>query len=377
MKTLGIYIHIPFCESKCYYCDFLSFRASEDNKKKYVDYLIREIELYQNKYDNYVVDSIFIGGGTPSAIKGEDIYKILEKTSEVFRLAQDVEISIETNPNSIKKENLNIYRQAGINRISMGLQSMNNEILRTIGRTHTKEVFLDSYKLVRDYGFNNVNIDLMFNLPQQEDIYLKESLEEVILLEPEHISLYSLILEKGTKLYKEYKMGNYKLADENAERNMYYNSIALLEKNAYQHYEISNFCKRGKESRHNLKYWRLEPYLGLGLGAHSNMDRKRFSNVTRLEEYYKLIENDECPIENIEKINKEEEIFEYIIMNLRLTEGINFKGFVDRFKVDIRDLFLEEIEKNKKRNLLEEKSGYIRFTDKGRDLSNQVYLDFM
>ena len=279
MKKVSIYIHIPFCERKCYYCDFVSF--PKNNKVgSYIDNLIRELALYKDKLSQYQIDTVFIGGGTPTSIGAEYIEKILAYIYENFNAKGIREITIEGNPGTIDINKASIYKKAGINRISLGLQSLNNQLLKSIGRIHTAEDFIESFKLLRSLGFQNINVDLMFGLPSQRMEDLLDTIRGVMDLGVDHISLYSLIVEDNTLLNRWHNKGLLELPSEDMEREMYHRAVDLLEDNGYIQYEISNFSKANYVCIHNLVYWRLEPYLGVGLSSHSNLFQKRFWNTS-------------------------------------------------------------------------------------------------
>lgn len=293
LNELGIYIHIPFCKQKCYYCDFVSYSNKCSEVKEYIESLKKEIEEFD--FSNYKVTSIYIGGGTPSYIDSIYIVEILSELKEKLKCNliefKDIEITIEVNPGTVDTKKLNDYKKLGINRLSIGLQSTKNDILKKIGRIHTYQEFLEIYKLARETGFKNINIDLMIGIPGQKIGDLKNTLQDIIKLEPEHISVYSLIIEENTPIEKMLENGEIKLPDEDLERNMYWYVKNTLELNGYNHYEISNFAKLGKESRHNLNCWNQEEYIGFGVAAHSYLNGIRFSNTINVEEYIQHIEN--------------------------------------------------------------------------------------
>lgn len=377
MKDLGLYIHIPFCEKKCYYCDFTSFPEKTYEISQYIEYLIKELSLYKDKIaDEYTISSIFIGGGTPSSINEEYIEEILDYIFTNYNTKEDIEVSIEVNPGSLTIEKATKYKELGINRVSIGLQSLNDRLLKSIGRIHNAEDFYNSYEILKDTGFNNINIDLMFGLPDQSlnDLFL--TLEEVVKLDVSHISLYSLILEEGTQFYKLYEKGKLNMPTEEEDREMYHKAVQFLKSKAYEHYEISNFSKKGYRCKQNMTYWKVNPYLGIGINSHSNLENKRFSNVSDFKNYYYKLERDEFPLSEIEDIDKKMEIGEYIILGLRLIEGINKDEFKRRFNKDINILYKEEIFKNVKNGLLIDDENSIKLTNDGLDLSNQVELDF-
>lgn len=342
-----------------------------------MDYLIKEIQFYKELGGQYLVDSIFIGGGTPSSIDGELIERIMEAIYSNFKVAHDSENTIEVNPGSLDPHKLRSYKRAGINRISMGVQTLNDDILKDIGRIHDSKTFFDNYRQVREEGFENVSLDLMFNLPEQSEDFLRDTIDRIIKLEPEHISLYSLILEEGTVLSKRYEEGSFILADEDNERRMYHDSISLFKEYGYNQYEVSNFSKEARESRHNIKYWTLRPYLGFGLGSHSNIARERFSNARWFDSYYELIDRGKKPVVNREIIGDQERMFEFLMMGLRLKKGVNLEEFSKRYGMELLDFYGQAIDKNIAGKLLKLEDGYLSFTDLGMDLSNQVYLDFM
>ena len=286
-KEIGIYVHIPFCIRKCYYCDFVSFTNQEENIEKYIEAVIKEIESYE--LEEYNVTTIYIGGGTPSSIESRYIEKILHKIKEKIinneTKFNDIEITIEINPGTIDRKKLQDYEETGINRLSIGLQSTNNEILKNIGRIHTYEEFLEGYILARSIGFDNINVDLMIGLPNQTIEKIKDSVEKVINLEPEHISVYSLIVEEGTKIENLLNMNKITLPEEELERNMYWYVKNKLELNGYIHYEISNFAKENKQSKHNVNCWEQKEYIGIGTAAYSYLNNIRYGNTSNIQKY--------------------------------------------------------------------------------------------
>lgn len=377
MEELGIYIHIPFCKKKCKYCDFISFSCYAEKENEYVDSLLKEIENYE--FIEKEVSTIYIGGGTPSIIDSKNIIKILEKIKSKFKIKKDVEITIEINPGTINKEKLEDYKLAGINRLSIGLQSTNNDILNFIGRIHTYEEFEKNYNLAKEVGFTNINVDLMLALPNQSMDILIDSLLKVINLNPNHISLYSLILEEGTELEKMIENGEYKLCDEDLERKMYHKTKSILEKNGYIHYEISNFAKKGFESRHNLSCWNQEEYIGFGLAAHSYYNKKRFSNIESIEEYISNINKGEYD-KNIvihERQDKPSEMKEFMMIGLRKLDGVRISDFERKFRINPLFYFRFEISKLTDEELIEVDLDYIKLTKKGLDFANLVFEEFV
>ena len=387
-EKIGIYVHIPFCKRKCKYCDFISFENKENTIcEKYVDKIVNEIEYVFNKdskkyneigfsfINTKEVDTIYFGGGTPSYINEQLIGKVLDKIKEKFTLTSDVEITLEVNPGTVNKEKLEYYKSIGINRLSIGLQSSENRLLELIGRIHTYEEFLEVYKLAREIGFKNINVDLMLALPTQTMDELVSSLIKVINLNPEHVSLYSLILEEGTLLEKEITSGVLSLLPEEMERKMYWKTKRLLEKNKYKHYEISNFSKNGFKSKHNMNCWNQNEYLGFGLAAHSYINNIRYSNTSDLEEYLNDSIDNGYEIEEKQKI--EDKIKEYMILKLRTIEGVIISDFEQKFGINPLLAFRFEIEKLVKQDLIEIDLNNIMLTQKGLDFANIVYEEFI
>lgn len=371
MKEIGIYIHIPFCIKKCKYCDFVSFENKLEFQEKYVNSVIKEIENCNKK--DFKVNTIYFGGGTPSSISEDLIVKILEKIREKFEVTKEAEITIEVNPKTVNKEKLETYKKSGFNRISIGLQSANDRLLKLLGRIHRFKEFEECYKMSREVGFKNINVDLMLGLPTQSLEDLKNSLDKVISLNPEHISLYSLILEENTALEKEIKKGLYKLPTDEEERKMYDVTKKILEKDGYIHYEISNFSRKGFESKHNMNCWKQEEYLGFGLASHSYFDKKRFSNTEDLEKY---IENQKENVSINEIQNGEMEKKEYMMLGLRKIDGVSISEFERKFEINPLFYFRFEISKLTNEGLIEVDLDNIKLTRKGLDLANLVFEEF-
>ena len=294
-----------------------------------------------------------------------------------FNIDKLEEVTIEANPGTLNKEKLRIYKKSGINRISMGVQSLNDRLLKEIGRSHTSVDFYRNYELIKKIGFKNVNVDLMFGLPYQDLKDLQNTLEQMVSLGVEHISYYSLILEKGTLMYRWHNQGKIKIPDEEVEREMYHRGIEFLKDKDYNHYEISNFSKCGLECKHNLIYWQINDYIGFGMAAHYNLNQNRFWNYTNFNNYYDNIDERKPPIEGIEKIDRKMEIAEYLIMGLRLIEGISKKDFIHRFHVRVEDIYGDVLKKYQNQYLLYIDEQRIKFTSRGLDLSNIVYLDLL
>ena len=379
MKQLGIYIHIPFCKSKCAYCDFVSFPNIKEKEEQYISSVIKEIQNEDWEYinKNYQVTTIYIGGGTPSFIDAKSIKKIVDSLkSKIKNLDNNkdsnIEITMEMNPGTVTQQKLEVYKNTGINRVSIGLQTTNNNLLKQIGRIHTFEQFLDTYKMLKEAGFDNINVDLMLGLPNQTIEDLKQSIEEVLKLEPNHISVYSLILEEGTPLFNMIEEGKLTLPDEEIERQMYWYVKNKLELAGYNHYEISNFAKQGKESKHNLNCWNQEEYIGFGLAAHSYFQDKRYSNTCDIEKYMKNFPKELHETQTIEDKKKE-----YMLLGLRKIDGIQISKFKEKFVDNPIYIYKDELAKLIEQDLLEIDGDYIRLTNKGLDFANIVWEEFV
>lgn len=372
-KELGIYIHIPFCKRKCYYCDFISYSNKDMMIERYVNCLKKEI-----KKENRDITTIYIGGGTPSNIDSKYIVEILEKIKSNNNL-KSPEITIEVNPGTITESKLRDYKKAGINRISIGLQSTNDNILTHIGRIHTYKEFLNTYNLARNKGFKNINIDLMIGLPNQTINDLKDSLEKVINLSPNHISVYSLIVEEGTKMYDMVNSGEANLPDEDLERQMYWYVKNMLELNGYNHYEISNFAKKGYESKHNINCWEQKEYIGIGAAAHSYFNKVRYSNTIDLNQYITNIEKNKMLDNKIieEKLTENETKKEYMVLGLRKIDGISIDNFKRKFGENPLYLFKNELQNLTSQKLIKVVGDNIKLTNKGLDFANIVWREFV
>ncbi|MBS6720229.1 MAG: radical SAM family heme chaperone HemW [Peptoniphilus harei] len=374
-NKISIYIHIPFCESRCHYCDFCSSLLNRENVEKYFSYLEKEIKLNENFLREKIIDTVFIGGGTPSSVDEKYMARILKILSD-FEFSENPEITIESNPNSLTREKAHTYFSYGINRISIGAQSFNDEILKRIGRIHKSEDIFRAVENARAAGFKNINLDLMLALPSQKISDIEKSLEEVKKLDIPHISYYSLILEEGTRLYESHKKSSLAFPNESLDRKMYHYVVDELEKIDLHQYEISNFSKKCFECRHNMTYWKLRDYISFGLSASSNIKNLRYRNFYDFKNYYYALDKNEKPIEFYETLSKNDRINEFIMMGLRLNSGIDLGEFNKRFEEDFVRLYEREIENNIKLGLIEVKENKIYLTEKGRDLSNQVELDF-
>ena len=375
MKELGIYIHIPFCVRKCFYCDFVSYAKKENVQKKYIEALQKEILNWKKSNKDVKIKTIYIGGGTPSSIDSKFITEILN----LLDIENTEEITIEVNPGTINKKKLYDYKNAGINRLSIGLQSTNNELLKKIGRIHNYEQFLETYKMAREVGFNNINVDLMIGLPGQTMDDLRTSLEDIINLNPEHISVYSLILEDETPLKKMIENNILKLPEDDLERQMYWYTKDFLKINGYDHYEISNFAKQGFYSKHNMDCWEQKEYIGFGISAHSYIDRKRFGNISNLDNYIKNCIEGGFDKNRIieEEQDKKDEMKEYMILGLRKINGISIQKFENKFNENPIVLFKKELNKLYNEGLIIIDGDIIRLSNKGLDFANIVWEEFI
>lgn len=385
-KELGIYIHIPFCKQKCYYCDFVSFSDKIELQEKYIETLIKELKSYN--FEEYDVTTIYIGGGTPSYISSGLIKKVLENIKSKIKNNktkwEDIEITIEVNPGTVNKEKLEEYKNQGINRLSIGLQTTNDILLKKIGRIHTYKDFLDTYNLARNIGFANINVDLIIGLPEEIISDVKKDLENIIKINPEHISVYSLIVEEGTKIENLLNENKITLPDEECERRMYWYVKNTLEVNGYNHYEISNFAKENMESKHNINCWDQKEYIGLGISSHSYVENIRYGNTSNLEKY---IENNDFANEQeletkkiriVDEVQSKEDMEkEYMMLGLRKTEGIKVSKFKEKFGENPIYIFRNELEKLVKENLIIVDGDNIYLSNKGLDLANLVFEEFI
>ena len=374
MKNLGIYVHIPFCKRKCHYCDFISFSGKQKLIEKYINSLKQEIIKCKIDKEEYLVETIYFGGGTPSFIESKYIIDILEAIGNKFKVLKDAEITIEVNPGTVDEQKLQDYYNAGINRISFGLQSTKSDLLKLVGRIHSYSSFLEGYNLARNIGFKNINVDLMIGLPIQDLEDVQKDLERIVSLKPEHIWVYSLIVEEGSIIEQKIKNKELYLPSETLERKMYWTVKEELEKNGYIHYEISNFAKPGYKSKHNLACWNQEEYIGFGLAAHSYIDNKRYSNTIDFEEYFDWPENSKIIHE---RQSKEDKMKEYMLLGLRKIEGVEISEFKKRFVDNPIYLYREELNKLVTQDLIEIEEDNIKLTKKGIDLANLVWEEFI
>lgn len=386
-SKIELYFHIPFCVRKCLYCDFLSAPADAAVQNAYMEALLRETRERATDYRDYVVDTVFIGGGTPSVVSADWIGELLKIVKEEYTVAEDAEITMEVNPGTVDSDKLACYFRAGVNRLSIGLQSADNEELERLGRIHTWEAFLDTYDLARRVGFRNINVDVMSALPGQTNLSYASTLEKILDLvpQPEHISAYSLIVEEGTPFGDLFAAGSLQLPDEECERAMYEQTAAILNKHGFRRYEISNYAKEGYACRHNCGYWNRTDYVGFGIGAASLVENVRFQNDDNIQEY---IRNPLGQRSDYHELSKEEQMEEFMFLGLRMTRGVSRLAFQQIFGIPMETVYKAVIEKNKKDGLLydiavcekqssEEEDRRLALTKRGMDLSNYVMAQFL
>ena len=405
-NLFGLYIHIPFCVQKCRYCDFLSFPAGEDEKADYVTLLCEELEKRSTCFSDHSIATVYVGGGTPSCLSAEQMNRIFEKVKACYRLQEEAEVTVEVNPGTVAGEKLLAYRNMGINRLSIGLQSTHDSLLKTLGRIHTLEDFLHTYHGARKAGFDNISVDLMSALPGQNKEMLQNTLEQVIALQPEHISCYSLIVEEGTPFYR--MRDQMCFPDEEEDREMYEMTGRMLTEAGYRRYEISNYAKEGKTSVHNSSYWKRVPYLGVGLGASSFIEEHRFSNPSSMPEYRQMVAaglgtsvvqdsedasrkscgGDVCGIEKpqiwkmadsdtVTALSKEDRMEEFMFLGLRMMEGVSEAEFMDCFGESVDRVYGDVLSELVRDKLLVREDGRIFLTGYGIDVSNYVFEKFL
>lgn len=373
---MELYLHMPFCVRKCAYCDFLSFPSGAETQRMYAKRLMKDIDVMGKRYEEIPVETIFIGGGTPSVPDSGLIVEIMEHVRHAFHVADGAEISMEANPGTVTREKLTDYRKAGINRLSFGLQSANDRELKLLGRIHTWAEFLESFTLARECGFANLNIDLMSALPGQTCESWKETLSRVTALDPEHISAYSLIIEEGTPFGERYgsEEGRKLLPDEDSEREMYHETKRFLKDCGYERYEISNYAKPGRECRHNIGYWTGVSYLGLGLGASSYLDGCRFTVNPDMKQY---LEEKPGMFVDIEKLTKKDMEEEFFYVGLRMTAGVSLSEFERRFGISAKEVYPGLMETFVKEKAARFEGDRFVLTDYGLDVSNYIMAQFL
>ena len=376
MDKISLYIHIPFCAQKCLYCDFPSFARKDHLRKAYIEALNKEIISLREKHNNLEINTIFIGGGTPSVLESDELECLLKEVAKL-NMAKDIEYSMECNPGNLTEEKLEVMKNYGVNRISMGLQAKQDNLLKGLGRIHNYKTFKENFLLAKKVGFNNINVDLMFGLPNQRLNEWEETLREIISLEPAHISAYSLIIEEGTAFYNLYENDKLKLPTEEEERKMYHLAKKILEENGFNQYEISNYAKEGKECRHNLAYWNMDNWIGVGSAAASYINGKRIKNISSVEEYINSINEKGEAVEEIINNSKNDNIEEFMFMGLRKINGIDENEFKKRFSMNINDVYGEILNKYIDEGLLIRESGRIFLSEKGIEISNVIMADFL
>ncbi len=396
MEDIGIYVHIPFCAKKCYYCDFVSYAGKQEKIDSYIEAVKQEIQFVSKeekqgqvfsqkqeeigiKEQKRKVSTIYIGGGTPSYIESKYITQILQTIRENFDVMKEAEITIEVNPGTVTTEKIKDYQAAGINRISIGLQAVQDTLLKEIGRIHTYNQFLQTYADIKKVGIANQNIDLMIGLPGQTIQQVEETISNILTLKPKHISVYSLIVEEGTILEKQLGTGLFCLPDEEVERAMYWKVKQMLEAKGYEHYEISNFAKKGYASKHNCHCWYQKEYIGFGVAAHSYLNQKRYSNITDIDAYIENVQTGRIQRnKQIHEIqNKEDEQKEYMLLGLRKIEGVSIQNFKCKFGENPIFLYRQKLDKLVKEGLVEVDTNQIKLTNRGIDLANLVWEEFI
>jgi len=393
INELGLYIHIPFCHTKCTYCDFNTYTGIENLIDNFSSSICNELEFWKLKNKKFKLNSIFFGGGTPSYIDSKILANFLEKIETCFNISDEIEISMEINPEDVNIQKANSWKKMGINRCSLGIQSLNDEELKIINRRHNARKALDSIDILKN-RFDNVSVDLIYGIPKQTlESYLK-TLKKIVEKKPTHISSYSLQIEKGTLLDQQVSNKKFYVATDDISADMYLLTQKVLKENNYEHYEISNWSKKGFKSRHNLKYWTLQPYIGIGPGAHSFIDKTRFSIVKSPKKYIELMRKiNQKKISTVkrkiiflkennfldvyESQNKENEILEYLMLNLRLENGINTKDFKNIFGLDFQELYLDKLRSYIKNNIIIKNNKFYKLSEKGKLFANEVANNFV
>ena len=371
----SIYIHIPFCATKCYYCAFNTYTFHKEQAKAYLTALRTEMELYAPDTDP--LQTIFIGGGTPSILSANALTQLFTDVHEHFQITPDAEITVECNPGTVDIEKLRVMRDNGVNRLSFGLQAMQDETLKQLGRIHTVDEFLESYRLARESGFKNINIDLIFALPDQAMTAWQHTLNEVISLNPDHISAYNLVMEEATPFYEWWQAGELHLPSEDTEADMFQYTIETLIAHGYEHYEICNFARPDRYARHNLVYWNNQPCIGLGAGACGYINGVRYSNIRGIAPYINKLSKRNKPIANTERLTGNAEKAETLMLALRKREGISLENYKNRFGEDIEVAFGEPLKKWIDLQLLERTATHLQLTDRGHLLANEVFVELM
>lgn len=387
MLPRGLYVHVPFCEKVCHYCDFNKYLLRDGGIEDYLTALEREIALYgpdvasngqpSDSADKVWFDTVFIGGGTPTALTAGQLERLLAAVMTGFRIAADAEVTIEANPGTLTDKKLAALKRGGVNRLSLGVQSLNDELLRTLGRIHTARQARECYDRARALGFDNISLDLMFGLPGQDETDWRTTLTEIVRWGPQHLSCYGLIIEEDTPFGELHARGELPLPGDEQELAMYEFAIDYLGQHGYDHYEIANWAAAGRQSRHNCIYWRNGEWLGLGPGAHSQWRGERFANVRLPGEYAALVAAGRLPVESRERVDERTAQEDTVILGLRLREGVDAEGFARRFGVAVTDVFGAEIDRAASVGLVEWHGHRLRLTERGLYLSNQVFQEFI
>lgn len=371
------YIHIPFCTHICHYCDFNKVFLHQQPVDAYIDALIIEMERTFERFPTLRLQTVFIGGGTPTSLTAKQLDRLLHAIHRIVPLASNVEFTVEANPDGVSDEQLRVLKQWGVNRLSFGVQTFDDELLTRIGRTHTKETAIETIERAHELGFHNINIDLMYGLPTQTIAQLKETLQMTFSLPIQHVSAYSLIIEPKTVFYNLMKKNTLSLPSQEEEAYMYEIVMEQMEKHGYVQYELSNYAQKGLYSRHNMTYWNNEYYYGFGAGAHSYMNGVRYVNVGPIKKYIQLIEHGKLPYVDTHVVSKEEQMEEHMFLGLRKTEGVNKREFLARYGKTVHEVFSEAIARQKRNGLLEETDEAIVLTHRGKLLGNEVFQSFL
>lgn len=375
--TIGLYIHIPFCKQKCFYCDFPSYSGLEDVYTEYTQAICREIRERGSLLKDKTVDTIFIGGGTPTLLRVELLIQIIQAVKETFNLASDAEFSLEANPGTLKLDKLKSLRQHGINRISFGVQSFNDNLLKEIGRIHSGGQACEAVESAKEAGFTNINIDLIYGLPKQTLQDVLESLAFAVDLSVQHISVYGLKVEEGTVFAAAKEKGTLYLPNEELEEAMYDKINDFLPEHNFERYEISNFAKANFSCRHNIKYWSYQPYIGVGAAAYSFCDKQRFGNTVSVRKYIDCINSGQSPVDFCEEVDEKSAMAEFVFLALRMTSGLNIKIFNNYFKTDFFSHYKKTTEKLVQKELLTATNDNISLTARGMKFGNIVFEAFL
>ncbi|MBQ6789816.1 MAG: radical SAM family heme chaperone HemW [Clostridia bacterium] len=381
-KRLGLYVHIPFCLSKCAYCDFNSAVPENDEfMGRYVSAVITHMNNYRDAAKEYEVDTVFIGGGTPTALPKAELIRLIKAIKKTFNLTRYAEFTVEANPATVTLPLLKQLRRIGVNRLSFGMQSANNRELKALSRRHTRQEFIESYRLARRAGFDNINVDVMFGIPYQTFDSLMKTLDFVTRLSPEHISMYNLKIEPGTPFYKNLKAVREVCADEDTEYAMYTEAIEFLERRGYPQYEISNFARHGFPCIHNLKYWNCEEYLGFGVSAHSYFNGNRFSFISDVKKYMEALEDIETDIpltDEFDPVESRERMGEYIMLRMRLVDGLDPRAFAAKFGVSFEETYGAKLKKYLQGGfMVRYNNGCYALTPGGMFVSNYILSDIL